>query len=226
MVTGTPTTPTRIDTAAIAAAKPDVIIGTGSIDDATYNALAAIAPTVTRPQNAGPGWSWQDQLTWIGRILGHDDKAKQLIEKARTQQDDLRGKHPAFDGKSIATVNVSDDGVTATLRPSSASNYLEGLGFRYIDTLKRTSSDPGDTRKTTGASLYDIFKADVLVVVRTDKLAGGGGYGGLPDQFTTYRGAMVIVDDPNVIAALNTGGYAATEYLNSHLVSLLAQQVH
>jgi serine/threonine-protein kinase len=71
-----------------------------------------------------------------------------------------------------------------------------------------------------------VEKADVLVVVRTDKAAGGGGYNGLPTELTIYRGAMVIADDPNVIAALNTGAYDATEFLNSNFVGALAQQVH
>ena len=64
------------------------------------------------------------------------------------------------------------------------------------------------------------------IVVRTDAGAGNGSYNGLPKPFTTYRGATVIVDDPAVIAALGTGGYAATEYLNSTFVEALARQVH
>lgn len=227
LITGNPKLLPTTDAEAIAATKPDVIIGTADIDDANYNALTKIAPTVTRPQDdPGPGWTWQDRLTWIGRILGRDDKAKQLIDIARSQQDDVRGQHPAFQDKSVAAVNVSDDGVTATLRPSSTSKYLEGLGFRYLDELERTVADSADVRPAPASSLYQIFKADVLVVVRDDSAAGGGGYNGLPVQFNTYRGALVIVDDPNVITALGTGGYAANEYLNSHLVDSVAQEVH
>jgi serine/threonine-protein kinase len=215
-----------IDTAAIAATQPDAIIATTDIDKATYNALSDIAPTVTRPQDAGPGWSWHNQLSWIGRVLGRGDKAKQLIDTAHGQQDELRSHHAAFDDQGIAAVNVDDNGFTATVRPSSTSNYLEGLGFHYIHALDRTAFDSGDVRHLTYSGQYQTWRADVLLVLRTDKAAGGGDYNGLPQEFATYTGTEVIVDDPDAIAALNTGGYAAAEYLNSHLVNTLARQVH
>ena len=228
LVTANPKVLSSVDISAVGALKPDVIIATGNIDDATYNSLTGIAPTVTRPSDkTGPAWTWQDQLTWIGRILGRDAKAKDLIATANKQQSDIRDQHPAFNGKSIASVNVSDDGVTATLQESPLTDYLQGLGFRYNDDLRRTGSDSGNTRPVAAATdFYQIEKADVLLVVRTDKAAGGGGYNGLPAELTIYRGAMVIADDPNIIAALNTAAYGATEYLNADFVGALAQQVH
>ncbi len=132
---------------------------------------------------------------------------------------------PAFNGKSVAVINVSDSGVTATLRGTPATDYLEGLGFSYSDKLKRTAADTGSVRPMTDNDLYSLG-TDVMVTVRTDKAAGGGGYNGLPQPLTLYRGAMVIVDDPNVIAALAADSYLATEYLNSNFVSGLTAQVH
>ncbi len=215
-----------LDVAVIQAAKPDVIVATGSIDDAGYNALAAIAPTVTRPSdNTGSAWSWQNQLHWIARIVGRQDKAHQLIDTARTRQADLRSQNPAFNGKTLAVVNVSDNGVTATLLDSPVADYLMGLGFRYSDRLKRTATDLGDVRPLSDNELYAL-NTDVLVAVRTDKAAGGGGYNGLPQPLTLYRGALVIVDEPNLIAALNAGSYPATEYLDTNLVAALSAQVH
>ena len=57
--------------------------------------------------------------------------------------------------------------------------------------------------------------------------AGSGGFDGLRASLTGYRGAMVIVDDPDVIAALaDPGGYLGTEYLNSAFVDVLARQIN
>ena len=62
--------------------------------------------------------------------------------------------------------------------------------------------------------------------MRTDKAAKGGGYGGLPDQFKSYGGTMVVVDDPNILAALaDPGGYLANQFLNSAFVKALAQEI-
>ena len=49
---------------------------------------------------------------------------------------------------------------------------------------------------------------------------------GCPRGFSAYTGAMVIVDSPDVLAALaEPGGYLATQFLNSNLVPTIAQQV-
>ncbi len=211
------------DASAIAAARPDLVIDTGSLGQVAYSQLSSIAPTLTRPAHPTQEWSWQTQLTWIAGALGRDDTATHLIDDAAAQQAQTRSAHPAFAGKTIAAVNVSDTGMSADLANTSAATYLSGLGFRYSDPLKRGPADTGDDRAITDLA---ALPTEVLVVVRTDKAAGGGSYNGLPPALSTYRGAVVIVDDPDVIAALNSGGYAAVSYLNSTFVNAVAQQVH
>ncbi|TDO06453.1 serine/threonine-protein kinase [Mycobacterium sp. BK086] len=213
-----------LDMTAVAAAKPDVIIATGDLDDASYGKLTAIAPTVGRP--TGTDWTWQNQLGWVGRILGRSDKAKQLLDSAAAAQADLRSAHPAFDGKTIEVLTVSDAGVAAELADSPAAAYLQGLGFRYTDTWQRSSTDNGQTRPIPDVAQVNSAAPNARVVLRTDKAAGQGSYNGLPQPFVDYRGATIIVDDPNTIAALTSGGYAATEFLNSGLVDALGRQIH
>jgi eukaryotic-like serine/threonine-protein kinase len=228
LVKGAPTVLASLDVAAVKAAAPDVIIATGTVADATYTALAAVAPTVTRPPNVTDAqWTWQRQLDWVGQLLGVGDKAKQLTDTAAAQQSDLRNQHPAFDGKSIEAVNLTDTGVTATLAGTNTANYLQGLGFHYTDALARTAADTGDTRAFPDPAALNATPVDVRIVVRTDAAAGNG-YNGLPPAFTgkNYQGVTVIVDDPNVRSALATGGYAATEYLDSAFVDAVASQLH
>ena len=224
-VTGSPAVVGFADTSAIAAAKPDVIIATGDIDDATYQKLTAIAPTITRPTDGGT-WTWTNQLRWVGRIVGQDAAAQDLVNAARSQADDLRGQHPAFQAKSVVAVSVSDNGTSVSLIESNITNFLNGLGFRYVTSLQRSGVYPEATRPV--ADMYDItqLKPEVLLVLRTDRKAGGGGYGGLPSGFATYGGSMVIVDDADVLAALaDPGGYLATQYLDSVFVAELAKQI-
>jgi eukaryotic-like serine/threonine-protein kinase len=226
-VTGSPKVLAFPDTAAVGALKPDVIIDTGAVDDATYQKLTAIAPTITRPQaNATTGWAWQTQLAWVGRILGLDDKAKSLTSTLRSQQDDLKNQNPGFNGKSIEAVSVTDNGVSEVLTPSNTADYLESLGFRYNADLARQPTDTGSTRPMSGLDKIVGIKTDALVVIRTDKAAGQGGFGGLPQEFTAYEGIEIIVDDANVIAALaDPGGYLATGYLNTNFAPAIARQV-
>lgn len=226
-VTGDPVVLTGFtDTAAVAAAQPDVIIATGDIDNSTYSKLEDIAPTITRPTDSTERWTWQDQLTWIGKILGYDDKAKELIDQARSRQDDVKNQNPAFSGKSIAAVINSDQGVEEVLTPSTAADYLEAIGFRYLQNLSAEATDTGDTRPMPDpAGVYNM-ESDVLVVIRTDRSASGGGFAGLPAPFLGYQGKMVIVDDPDTIAALTgPGGYLANQHLGDVLVPELARQL-
>ncbi|KAA1250310.1 ABC transporter substrate-binding protein [Mycobacterium simiae] len=211
------------DPAALAAAKPDLIIDTGQIDKSTYDTLSAIAPTLTRPANSGQDLVWQQQLPWIATALGRSDTAKTLLDDAAAQQATIKSQHPRFGGKTIVVINYSDTTTTVVTPTSAPTNYLEGLGFRYHPYAKRTSpADPPDKPLDVNQSFYQVVTADVMIVLRTDKAAGGGGYAGLPGPFNGYSGTLVIVDDPATITALNTGGPAATSYLNHALVNKLS----
>lgn len=215
------------DPGAVAAAKPDLIIDTGDIDKPTYDKLAAVAPTLTRPADTTQNWVWQTQLTWIATALGRTDAAKTLLADATSQQTAIRSQHPAFSGKSIAVVDISDSAVTVAQRVSPPTNYVEGLGFTYNQHYRRAGpGDPPAVPLNVDTSFFWVENTDVMVLLRTDSAAGGGGYAGLPTPFVGYHGILVIVDDPATISALNTGGPGATAYLNTALVNKLANQIH
>lgn len=106
-------------------------------------------------------------------------------------------------------LNVSDSGISQTLAPCNASDYLTSLGLAYDQSLQRQPDDRGPTRVIGDTSKLYLIATDILVVIRTDKAAGGGGGGaaGLPSELRSNRGAMVIVDDADTVAALaNPGG--------------------
>ncbi|MCX2933932.1 iron-siderophore ABC transporter substrate-binding protein [Mycobacterium sp. CVI_P3] len=72
------------DLAAIAAANPDLILGSQALTPQSYQALSAIAPTVFTD---APGAQWQDNLRTTGAATGRAEAAGDLIgeftEKAR-----------------------------------------------------------------------------------------------------------------------------------------------
>lgn len=214
------------DTAAISAAKPDLIIDTGDIDQASYDSLATIAPTLTRPADNPQDWTWQTQLNWIATALGRTEAAKSVLDKAQSEQNTIRSEHRSFGGKSIVVVNYPGTTPTAAATPSPPSIYLEGIGFIYNSHYKRSPGGPPQVPFNINDVDYIGQRSDVMLLLRTDPGAGGGGYAGLPAKYTSFGGTLVIVDDPATIAALNTGGAAATEYLNTALVTKLANQIH
>jgi serine/threonine protein kinase/ABC-type Fe3+-hydroxamate transport system substrate-binding protein len=225
LITGNTQILTSADPTQIAAAKPDLIIDTGQIDAAAYRALAEVATTITRAPNADE-WSWQTQLQWVGRILDRDEQAQQLIDDAASAQAKLRTEHPVFDGKSVEVVFVTDDGISAATPRSPAAQYLQGLGFRYLDKPEISAAADGSNSATVAdPEQLNTTPTDVRIVARTDSAAGEGSYNGLPAPFTKYRGTTIIVDDTAAIDALQVPGYAATTYLNTALVNALTRQI-
>lgn len=214
------------DTGAITAAKPDLIIDTGDIDQPTYNALAAIAPTLTQPGDNTQDWTWQTQLNWIATALGRTDAAKPLLDKTQSEQNTIRSDHRRFLGKSVIVINYTGATTTAAATPSPPSSYLDSIGFTYNSHYKRSPGGPPQVPFNINDIDYIGQRSDVMLLLRTDPAAGGGGYAGLPAKYTSFGGTLVIVDDPATITALNTGGPAATSYLNSALVTKLANQIH
>jgi iron complex transport system substrate-binding protein len=64
------------DLAAIAAAKPDLILGSQALTPQSYPALSAIAPTVFTD---APGAKWQDNLRTTGAATGRAEAAGDLL---------------------------------------------------------------------------------------------------------------------------------------------------
>ncbi|OBI29507.1 serine/threonine-protein kinase [Mycobacterium sp. E2238] len=213
------------DTGAITAAKPDLIIDTGDIDQPTYNSLAAVAPTLAQPADNPEGWTWQTQLNWIATALGRTEAAKDLLDKTQSEQNTIRSEHRAFSGKSIVVVNYTGTATTAAATPSPPSGYLESIGFTYNTQYKRSPGGPAQVPFDINDVAYAAQRSDVMLLLRTDPAAGGGGYAGLPARYGSFGGTLVIVDDPATIAALNAGGPAATSYLNTALVTKLGNQI-
>ena len=63
------------------------------------------------------------------------------------------------------------------------------------------------------------------MVIRSDKAAGSGGFAGLPPELQYTRGQLVVVDNPDTVAALLTAGPAAARFLDSQFIPQLAQQI-
>lgn len=227
MVKSSPAMLPTVDPATLAETRPDLIIDTGSLDKATYNQLAAIAPTLTRPADTTQEWNWQNQLTWIATALGRTTTATTLLNNAVAEQTQIKSDNPAFSGKTITVVSLSDTTTTVATKVSPPTAYLEGLGFAYNVYFKRGPNDPPEVEVDEDSFDWGRAKmTDVMIVIRTDRAAGGGGFGGLPSKFALFNEPLVIVDDLATITALNSGGPAATTYLDTTLVNKLAHQIH
>ncbi len=204
----------EIDFEAVAAADPDVILAIyESIDRATYDRLAAIAPTVVQagdyPDEETP---WDVQLITTGRALGLEDRATAARDEVRAAIDRAKADHPEFAG----AVLVEDFG------PENGGHYLIGEGDprrALLDALGfATQPEEGDLSEekltvldrdllfVVGATKAQLITSELfarLDVVREDRTL-----------YTTFESTLA--------AALSYSGPSALRYALDKLVPELA----
>ncbi|MFF0575266.1 ABC transporter substrate-binding protein [Streptosporangium saharense] len=123
--------PMDINVEQIATLKPDVILATAaySLNEQTYELLNDIAPVVTYEkgiyQASGP-----DEARRIGRALGKETAAQELVTKSEQAVSALREELPGLDGGTylygqaragVAVMVVAKDNLTA--------KFMSGLGL-------------------------------------------------------------------------------------------------
>lgn len=103
------------DLKAIAAAHPDLILGSVALTPTLYPQLAAIAPTVF---TAAPGAAWEDNVRGVGAATARGAAAEALINGFRQRASDVGAKHdaPHF---QVSVVQLT----TGALRVYGANNF-------------------------------------------------------------------------------------------------------
>jgi iron complex transport system substrate-binding protein len=123
---------TDLDFEKVAALSPDLILGINSyIDQAAYDKLTAIAPTVAQSGDVAPGaTTWQDQTLTTGKALGQQAKAEELVAQVTTVFDEAKAGNPSFAGKSAAfALGSSATGTYSLGADDYRTGWLTQLGF-------------------------------------------------------------------------------------------------
>lgn len=114
------------DLEAIAALKPDLILGTESRHSGLYDQLSAIAPTVFIATQADP---WRDNAELIGDALGRADDVKAAVTAVDTRCDEIEGAHDLA-GKTAEMIRPRDETTLSLYGPVSfAGSLLECVGY-------------------------------------------------------------------------------------------------
>ncbi|MGC2655058.1 MAG: iron-siderophore ABC transporter substrate-binding protein, partial [Mycobacterium sp.] len=149
---------------AVAAAKPDLIVGSAALTPQLYSALAAIAPTVfTGP----PGAAWQDNLRGVGAATARAAAADEVINDFQAKADQTGAAHDAAHYQ-VSIVQLTDK----TVRVYGANNFpasvLRAVGVdrpgsqRFID--KPYAEIAAGDADLAGATDFSAADADVVYV--------------------------------------------------------------
>ncbi|OBK96094.1 Fe3+-citrate ABC transporter substrate-binding protein [Mycobacterium asiaticum] len=106
---------TAPDLNAIAAARPDLILGSVALTPTLYPQLAAIAPTVF---TAAPGAAWQDNLRGVGGATARGGASDALLSGFSQRATEVGAKHDAAHFQ-VSVVQLTN----STLRVYGANNF-------------------------------------------------------------------------------------------------------
>lgn len=153
----------------IASLQPDLILATWvATDEATYESLSEIAPTI--PLLVGPGVDrWQDMTETAGELLGLEDEAADVIAEVDQLVADTAAELPGLSGKTVAMANyVPGDMIYVVTDPADGANRLfQDLGMELDPEL---AAAPGAESGRTPISPEQagMLDSDVLVMFSND----------------------------------------------------------
>lgn len=171
------------DLKAIAAAHPDLILGSVALTPALYPQLAAIAPTVfTR----APGAAWLDNLRGVGAATARSGAVNALVDGFTQRATDVGVKHDS------AHYQVSVVQLTATtLRVYGASNFPASV-------LAAVKVDRPGPQRFTDKPYLEFGATDADLAKDPDLSAADGDiiYVSFASQEATDRAASVLDSGP------------------------------
>jgi iron complex transport system substrate-binding protein len=134
----------EINFEAVAAQRPDLIIAINAgLKKNAYNRLSRIAPTVAQSgEFVDFGMPWDQQTMLVGRALGREDRAQQVVDAVKAKFERVRKAHPEFEGKTAILAYGGPDGYGAYSTQDTRSRFLSDLGFKTptrIDQLAKGS---------------------------------------------------------------------------------------
>jgi iron complex transport system substrate-binding protein len=207
----------------IAALEPDLLVAiSANIDQATFDGLSQLAPVVARPPGTvNFGVSLRDSTLAIGRALGLEDEAEELVRAAEDAYAAAAAEHPEFDGTTVAAMRPVDAGYSAWQSADVRQQILAQLGFELPAEL--AALDDGAFSTTLSPERLDLLEADVLVVILPE---------GFEDPTVTdpvlqaldvvQRGDVVVLDAADVGGAMAYNTVLSAPTVVDELVPQLA----
>ncbi|MGH8931787.1 MAG: iron-siderophore ABC transporter substrate-binding protein [Egibacteraceae bacterium] len=157
-------TPDGYDFERIAALRPDLLIGIhyGPEED-DYTTLSQIAPTVVAPREfATVNTPWQEMTRLIGRALGREDQAEELIAEVEGLFADARAEHPEFEGATAVPAWYGGGNFGFYGPEELRGRFLTSLGFQFTPKAAALVAR-GEPLPTLSEERLELLDGDVIV---------------------------------------------------------------
>jgi iron complex transport system substrate-binding protein len=145
---------------------PDLILGVNSgLTREEYDTLSEISPTVAQPAAyADFGVPWQEMARIIGRAVGREERAEELIPDIEARFDEAKRNNPEFEGSTGILAADLEDGSVYVYAEGPAPRFLTQLGLELPPETAEVFT--GEDRAPVPLSLeqLELLEADVLVM--------------------------------------------------------------
>lgn len=154
----------------IASLRPDVIIAQYSgMREEQYKILSKIAPTVAQspryPMFKAP---WQEMTRMVGKALGRQGRAEELIGGVEARFAKARRQHPEFANLRLALVDSYKPGTFGAFSPKDVKSlFMSKLGFKPARELNQLIGDQDVAE--FGFEQLDVLDVDRLVWMTSDE---------------------------------------------------------
>ncbi len=153
------------DFEAIAALRPDLILGVNSgMEKDDYEKLSRLAPTVAPAKGSTLYFSkWDQQVRLMAAALGKPSEGRALIRKIKNDFAAVAAAHPEFRGKTATFAqNAFYNGLIYAYPDGLATDFLTMLGFEINPKLTPLIRKEGE-QVGVSAERLDVLDADVIV---------------------------------------------------------------
>ncbi|WP_405435549.1 iron-siderophore ABC transporter substrate-binding protein [Streptomyces anulatus] len=208
----------------IASLRPDLIIAVYSeVDQASYDKLSKIAPTVGRTKAEKELFSapWQDNATHIAKALGKEKEGAELVKGIQTKLDAAKKDHPEFGGKKAVALSWYKDSISAFTSTDVRGRLITGTGFDYQTEIDKIAD--GGFSTELSPERIDLIDVDRIFVINdkadTDALKKFELYNNLPAVENGKVSYLLDSEGPAVGAAMSQGTLLSLPYAIDELVA-------
>ncbi|MFD5801299.1 MULTISPECIES: iron-siderophore ABC transporter substrate-binding protein [unclassified Streptomyces] len=150
----------------IAALRPDLIVAVYSeVDQAAYDKLSKIAPTVGRTKAEKEPFSapWQDNALHIAKALGKAEEGEKMVAGIQGKLDAAKKAHPEFADQTAVALSWYKDSVAPFTSTDVRGRLLTGIGFKYQTKIDEVAG--GDFYTTLSPERVDLVDVDRVFVI-------------------------------------------------------------
>ena len=190
----------------IVALKPDVILDVNSSgDQARYDKLSKIAPTVAVPKGAkNYATTTKQQVTMIAKALGKVAKGKQLLTSVDDAFTAAKKAHPEFAGKSAVIGAFTSEGYGAYSSNDTRVQYMQRLGFTQPKKIDDLAGDQFSA--SLSDENLDLLDADLTVILPIFQTAEQASASALFQKVPSVEaGHAIVVSDKDVASSFSAG---------------------